>query len=149
MESLLKEFPVMVKVSVAWGEMDAFEHVNNIVYFRYFENARIAYFEKLDYMKSMVESGVGPILASTQCQYRRPLTYPDVVQVGARISELCDDNFVMQYCIVSEKTGKIAAEGEALMVSYDYRNKKKAAILEPIKKKIIALEEEMVSATDS
>lgn len=37
-------FPVRVGIPVAWGEMDAFGHVNNVVYFRYFESARIAFF---------------------------------------------------------------------------------------------------------
>jgi acyl-CoA thioester hydrolase len=46
---LLKTFPVIVEIPVAWGEMDALQHVNNVFYFRYFETARIAYFEKLSF----------------------------------------------------------------------------------------------------
>ena len=48
---LLKDYPVTVEVPVVWGEMDAFSHVNNVVYFRYFETARIAYFYEIDFMK--------------------------------------------------------------------------------------------------
>ena len=46
MEKLTERYPVVIEIPVAWGEMDAFQHLNNIVYFRYFESARIAYFER-------------------------------------------------------------------------------------------------------
>ncbi|MCZ6911333.1 MAG: acyl-CoA thioesterase, partial [Proteobacteria bacterium] len=40
---VLDDYPVVIELPVVWGEMDAFDHVNNIIYFRYFESARIAY----------------------------------------------------------------------------------------------------------
>jgi len=77
MENLMDGYPVVIEVPVAWGEMDAFGHVNNIVYFRYFESARLAYFYKLDLIDMMTKTGIGPILASTSCRFKIPLTYPD------------------------------------------------------------------------
>jgi acyl-CoA thioester hydrolase len=38
-----------MNIPVAWGEMDAMGHINNIIYFRYFETVRIEYFNRLDY----------------------------------------------------------------------------------------------------
>ena len=67
-----KEFPVQVRIPVAWGDMDAFNHVNNVVYFKWFESARIAYFEHTESMGVMRAEGIGPILASTSCRYRAP-----------------------------------------------------------------------------
>ena len=49
---LLTDFPVTVEVPVAWGDMDALGHVNNAVYFRYFETARIRFFAELDWARS-------------------------------------------------------------------------------------------------
>ena len=40
--------PVSVQIPVAWGDMDAFGHVNNTVYLRWFETARIAFFRAVD-----------------------------------------------------------------------------------------------------
>jgi len=57
-------------VPVTWGEMDTFQHVNNIVYFRYFESERLAYFYKLDLIDLMTRTGIGPILASTSCRFK-------------------------------------------------------------------------------
>ncbi|MGZ6208377.1 MAG: acyl-CoA thioesterase, partial [Syntrophales bacterium] len=79
MSNLLKDYPVIIEFPVAWGEMDAMNHVNNIVYFRYFESARIAYFEKADMFSYMTETGIGPILATISCKFKIPLSYPDKV----------------------------------------------------------------------
>src|SRR5262245_30663280 len=125
MSELLTAFPIVVTIPVAWGEMDAFQHVNNSVYFRYFESARIAYFERLEFMEYMQTTGVGPILASTQCRFRIPLTYPDVVRVGAKIADIADDRFVMRYAVVSQRLQKLAAEGEGVIVSFNYRENQK------------------------
>jgi len=47
MKQLMKEYPVIIAQDIIWGDMDAFDHINNTVYFRYFENARIEYFNKI------------------------------------------------------------------------------------------------------
>jgi len=64
MENLLRDYPVIIEIPLAWGEMDAFQHLNNVVYFRYFESARIAYFDAIEAMTVMETTGVGPILAA-------------------------------------------------------------------------------------
>jgi acyl-CoA thioester hydrolase len=124
----LFQFPVVVEIPVAWGEMDSFQHVNNIVYLRYFETARIAYFERLGLMQVREETGIGPILASVSCQFRIPLTHPDVVSVGTRISNLGADRFTMEFVIVSLNYHRVAAQGDGVVVSYNYREMKKTMI---------------------
>jgi len=134
-------FPVVIDIPVAWGEMDSLRHVNNIVYFRYFESARIAYFERLRFWEFMNQTGVGPILASIQCKFKIPLAYPDTVSVGTRIPSIERDRFVMEYRAVSHKSQAIAAEGEGVVVSYNYRESKKTPLPEEMKQRILALEE--------
>ena len=140
MQELLKTFPVVIVTPVAWGEMDSLQHVNNIVYFRYFESARMAYFDRLDLWTYMHETGVGPILASTQCRFRLPLTYPDTVSIGARVSELEGDRFLMKYAVFSQRHERLAAEGEGLIVSYNYRELKKATLPDEVRRRIETLE---------
>lgn len=141
MEKLTEGYPVVVEIPVAWGEMDAFQHLNNIVYFRYFESARIAYFEKLDLLDLMTRTGVGPILASTSCKFRIPLTYPDKVLSGARVTKIEKDRFIMNYIIVSIKHEKTAAEGEGLIVAFNYRDNKKVLLPEEMRQRIMNIEE--------
>ncbi|HZH29610.1 MAG TPA: thioesterase family protein [Pyrinomonadaceae bacterium] len=144
-QELLKTYPVVIELPVAWGEMDALRHVNNIVYFRYFESARMAYFTRLRIWDYMNETGIGPILASTECKFRLPLVYPDTVSVGTRISGVEADRFVMKYIVVSHAHAKVAAEGAGLIVSYDYRALRKTTLPDEIKRRIEALEESAAS----
>ena len=140
MDDLIKPYPVVIEITLHWGEMDAFQHLNNTVYFRYFESVRIAYFEKIDYMELMSKTGLGPILASTECRFKIPLTYPDRVSVGAKVTQIENDRFQMEYLIVSHKSQKIAAAGNGLIVSFDYHENKKAPLPEEIKQRILQLE---------
>jgi len=128
MSDLLNDYPVIVEFPVAWGEMDAMGHVNNIVYFRYFESARIAYFEQIKVMDYMTETGVGPILGEISCKFRIPLTYPDKVLVGTRVTDIQEDRFAMKHLVVSMKHRKAAAEGIGVIVTFDYREGKKVAV---------------------
>ena len=137
---LLKKYPVIIEIPVAWGEMDSFDHVNNVAYFRYFESVRIAYFRKLRFLEYMDQTGIGPILASTKCNYRIPITYPDTLSVGARSLEINDDHFLMEYSLLSHKAGKVAAIGEGKIVCYDYKNNCKSLFPEEIKNRIMDLE---------
>jgi acyl-CoA thioester hydrolase len=139
-EELLKGYPVVVEVPVMWGEMDAFQHVNNVVYFRYFENARIVYSERAGLHAFKEQSGIGPILGSTSCRYKFPLTYPDIVSVGAKTVHFAEDRFTMQYVVVSHRHRKIAAEGDGVIVIYDYLNNKKTAMPDEIRRRLTALE---------
>src|SRR5688500_10766445 len=110
MEEKLNHCPILIEFPVAWGEMDALQHVNNIVYFRYFESARIAYFEKLEFWDYMKQTGIGPILKSTNCNFKIPLNYPDTVSIGSRIKNVEEDRCTMEYFVYSHKHKKIAAE---------------------------------------
>ena len=140
MSTLLKDYPVIVEFPVAWGEMDARNHVNNIVYFRYFESARIAYFEKMDLIGYMTETGIGPILATTSCKFKIPLSYPDKVLIGAKVVRIEEDRFSMNYLIVSTKHQKVAAEGDGVIVTFNYREGKTVTIPEVVKQSILDIE---------
>ena len=140
MSNLLKDYPVTIEFPVAWGEMDAMNHVNNIVYFRYFESARIAYFEKMDLIGYMIETGTGPILATTSCKFKIPLSYPDKVLIGAKVVSIEEDRFIMNYLVVSTKHQKVAAEGDGVIVTFNYRESKKVTLPEVVRQKILDVE---------
>ena len=90
--------------------MDAYNHINNVMYFKYFETARIAHFQRLgntlsaqhgqegkDFYDGFINAkGVGPILASTNCSFKFPGSYPDKLIAGSRIDKTSieDDRFV-------------------------------------------------------
>ena len=139
--SLLSAYPVVVELPVFWGDMDWFRHVNNIVFFRYFESARIEYLERIGFRQEMENAGIGPILHSTSARFRRPLEWPDFVRVGARTVEVGEDRFTHEYRLVSRTHGEVAAEGTAVLVAYDYHAGRKAPLPDGVRRAIEALEQ--------
>ena len=140
-ESRLRaEFPVVIEIPVAWAEMDYFRHVNHAVFFTYFESARIPYLERIGFRALADGRQVGPILATAQARYRRPVEYPDTLLVGARATEMGEDRFTHAYRCVSRALDDVAAEGSATIVSYDYAAARKTAIPPEVRRAIAEVE---------
>ena len=137
---LLKGYPVVVVQEVIWGDMDAYQHVNNVVYFRYFENARLEYLQRMRWPEYEDATGIGPILAATQARFRRPLTYPDTIAIGARLLSMGEDRFDLAHRIVSRQLGQIATEGQGTIVSYHYAQGKKVPLPAELKERMHLLE---------
>jgi acyl-CoA thioester hydrolase len=137
----LGRWPVTVEIPVAWGDMDAFGHVNNAVYLRWFETARIAWFERVGLIERMKAERVGPILARAGVDYRRPVVYPDTVRVAATVTKLGRTSFVMAYRAESgAQGGAVVAEGETVIVMLDYRTGDKVPLDEPLRARIAEVE---------
>jgi acyl-CoA thioester hydrolase len=137
----LADFPVVVEADVAWREMDSFGHVNNVVFFHYFENSRIDYLRRVGWFALLDTIGVGPIVQSTQGRFRRPLKYPDRIQIGARIITMETDRVTFEHRLVSESWDDVAAEGQAVVVCYDYRVNKKTPLPFELRERIDQLEQ--------
>jgi acyl-CoA thioester hydrolase len=121
--------------------MDALGHVNNIIYLQYFETARIAYHERVGIPAPSPQASTdGVILAANSCRYRVPVTYPDTLSIGARISAIGNDSFLMEYAAVSQKLGRLVAEGDALVVLYNYVERRRAPMSPELRASIISLE---------
>ena len=146
MKQLEDNYPVVLSQDVIWGDMDAYGHVNNTVYFRYFEDARIAYFDKIGVQEHKDKMQIGPILATTNCDFRLPLEYPDRVQIVTRSRILSAKKFNMYYAVYSERYGSMAAEGEGLLVYYDYAGGKSCEIPDAVVTAINALEQQVAPA---
>ena len=118
-------WPVTLEIPVAWGDMDAFRHVNNTVYARWMESARIAYFERTG---MLAYDRTAPILARQAIDYRRPVEFPDTVVVEVRAPRVGNTSFELRYRVTSRAQGAVVAEGEAIIVLFDYVARSKVTI---------------------
>lgn len=130
----LEDCKFIREIPLSWGEMDAFHHINNVAYFRYFETARIAYLESINYRKIYDESKASIILASVNAKFIAPLFYPDTIKVGVRIPEVNKDRFTMDYVLFSNTQNRIAAIGSSIIVTFDYQKNMKVDIPEDMRK---------------
>lgn len=140
MNQSLGHFPVSVAIPVAWGEMDAFQHVNNTVYARWLETARISYFTRIGLLERMRAEGVGPIVGRIAIDFRRPVTYPDTVRVDATARKLGRSSFTMGYRMWSTEQQTEVATGEDVVVMFDYRSGRTTVVDEGLRGAILALE---------
>ena len=138
--SALAEYPVIISLPVQWGDMDAFGHVNNTAAIRWFESARIAYVEAAGLGELMQGRGTGPILAAIHCNFRKQITYPDTVHIGARVSEIRRSSFKMQHAVYSEAGGWISADGQSTIVVFDYQTQRPVRVPDSIRQAVAKIE---------
>lgn len=135
-EHPLKNFAVIHEQMVAWGDMDAFQHVNNVVYHEYSQSARIHYLQQL----SMFDKNAFTVLASGSCQYLRPVAFPDTLWIGVRIKKIGKTSVVHEYVYYSVQQKAIVATAETVLVLFENDGKSKHLITEAEKADILALE---------
>jgi acyl-CoA thioester hydrolase len=137
----LADHPVSIRLPVQWGDQDAFGHVNNVVHFRWMESARIAYFAALEVGNLMTNQGLGPILASIKCDYRRQLLFPDTVEISASLVKIGRTSMQMVHRIYSEQQQAVIAEGESVIVMFDYQAQQPTPVPDHIRGQIAGLQQ--------
>lgn len=101
-----------------WGEMDAMQHLNNVSYFRYFEQARISWFDSLGVASA--GGAHGPVLGSITCRFVKPALYPADVLIELRRGRVGNASFVLEHVMRDAADPEVIyARGEAIMVWID------------------------------
>ncbi len=132
-------YPVTVRFPMHWGEMDALGHANNTRYFAWFETARIEAFRRIGVVAD-APSAVGPILATTQCDFLRPLRWPADVVVGARIPRVGRTSFQMEYAVaLADASDDPVARGSGVIVLVDYGTGQKVSVPDEVREAIARL----------
>lgn len=124
----MEDFKVTIEIPVQWRDMDAAQHVNNVVYLKWVEAARIKFFTDLNGANLTNEENVGPILAWQECKYIKPVEYPDTVIVGIKKIETLEDRIVTEARIYSKKKNTLVAISKQQTVAYDFKIKRKAPL---------------------
>ena len=132
MQTFKDQHPIHTDITVAWADMDALQHVNNVVYLRYFEIARIDFLNKINLFDTISPNGVGPVISENNIRYKRPVTFPDTLTVGVTITDIKTDRFVMNYTVFSHAQNAITTTGTSKVVMFDFETGQKAPIAEPL-----------------
>ncbi len=132
----LAEFASIYVQPVIWNDMDAFNHVNNVVYYRYAESARINYLQQIGAFSDEVTT----VLAQSSCSYLKPVVYPDTLLVGVRTKKLGNTSIVMEYCYYSQAQQTVVATGDSVLVRLNKDASAKLAWTEAERDTILAFE---------
>jgi acyl-CoA thioester hydrolase len=123
------------RIALRWGDMDAMGHVNNTVYFRFMEQARIGWFDALVPRESAWKS-TGIVIASTSCSFRRPMTYPGTVEVKVFSGRPGGSSVTTYYELRVDAEPAPYAEGEAVVVFIDMEKQKPIRIPEELRRRL-------------
>lgn len=132
--------PFIFREPVRWGDMDAIGHVNNTLYFRYCESARVAYFEALRGGLTTEDGAEGILLAAASLNFRRSLKYPDAAVVEVRATAMSQRSITMAYTLRSAADGSVAADGTSVVVWADYKRGKAIPLPDALSAAIAAFE---------
>ena len=106
---------------VRFGDLDAMRHLNNVVFLRYFETARIAYLRHLIPGHTPADpesSGFGLIFAECQINYRAPVHYDEQVAIACSVADVRRSSFRVPFEMSVDT--RLAAEGYGVLVGFDY-----------------------------
>ncbi|MCE9527345.1 MAG: acyl-CoA thioesterase [Planctomycetales bacterium] len=137
---LLRDYPIVLSLPILWGDQDAFGHVNNVVYFRWCESARVAYLDDTGLQELMTKDNLDPILASIKCDYLKQLNFPDTVRIGARITRIGTKSVSMEHAIYSDALQAVAAKADSVVVVFDYAKQTSCVVPPDVREKISAIE---------
>lgn len=111
------DLKVRLEQAIAWGDMDAFGHVNNTVYLKYFESARVQYFDAIPSLAGFEGSAI-PVVAKISCEYKKPVVYPDTLVMEVGVVEMGRASMQMACKMISPKVG-LAAIAKCTIVLID------------------------------
>ncbi len=115
-------YPYEIALEVAFRDIDAMGHVNNAVFFAYFETVRIKFLGEIMERSGLMGTellDLPLILVEANCTYKSPALLTEVLHIGTGISRFGTKSFDMLYRVLGED-GRLVAYGKTVQVMYDY-----------------------------
>lgn len=125
-----------IRIQIRWGDMDAMGHVNNTVYFRYLEHARVEWLSAISATPN--PEGEGPVIVNAHCTFMKQLTYPGEIELRTMVSAPGRSSFetrqeIRRIGADGQVESVICAEGGAKVVWVDFKLEKSKALPERIR----------------
>src|SRR5215213_3613528 len=118
----MQEYNTELVIRIDWADLDLFGHVNNVAFFRYLQTARVNYCEKIGLTSLNNENKLSFMVASSQCQFKKPLTYPGNITVFARVDWIKNSSMQLSYKLFNAAK-ELSAEGADVIVIFDHHAK--------------------------
>ncbi len=131
-----KKLTMEMVIPIRWGDMDAWGHVNNTVYFRYLEIIRVEWLHRAAGAPDL--EGEGPVIINTFCNFLRQLRYPGDVLAKHYVANPGRTSF--EVYVTLERTdapGELYATGGAKTVWMNYRKEHSVPLPDPVRALIV------------
>lgn len=132
-------FPIKLALRLDWSEMDMFGHINNVSFFKYIQAARVNYWEQVGIAQLFQENQVGIMLASSACQFRKPLFYPGNITIESGMAYIKNTSFSIHQRIL-DHNNELSAEAQDVILLYNFKDNTKVVFPSHIRQTIAQLE---------
>jgi acyl-CoA thioester hydrolase len=130
-----QHYNTKINIAIDWADLDLFGHVNNVTFFKYIQSARVNYCELIGLTALNNTDKLSFMVASSQCQFKKPLLYPNKIFVSCKTTWIKNSSFQLNYLITLED-GTLIAEAEDVLVVFNHQQKIKAMLNEEIRLRI-------------
>ncbi len=132
----MSDYPFTHVERIRFGDLDAMRHLNNVVFLRYFETARIGYLQQLlpAHDPAHPEGDLGFIFAEAKIEYRSPGQFDDEVTIELRTADVRRSSFRIEFRMRVQ--GRLLAEGYGVLVGYDYETQRARPLTDALKERL-------------
>ena len=127
-------------IQIRFNDLDAYQHVNNNVYFSFYDLGKENYFAEVlcpDFRTQQIV----PLIASIHADFIEPIFYEDDIVVETRVSHLGTKSFTLRQRAINQKNGRVVCQSETVMVCFDLAAQQSAEIPSHYRAAIEAYEE--------
>ena len=130
--------PIETKITlrIDWSEIDSFGHVNNVMFMKYVQAARLNFVAEIGLMQLHRTENIGFMVAETNCQFKKELHFPGYVTINTNALYAKNTSFSLEHKL-SNEDGEIAAIARDVLVVYDFNKNEKCLIPEVIREKLL------------
>lgn len=131
----MKDTSTTLKLRIDWSELDLFGHVNNVVFYRYIQSARVRFWEQIGLYELFERNKIAPLLASASIDFKKPLKYPGTAIIQYEPAFVKNTSFGLGYTILNEQNDTVAL-GKDIMVLFDFSENSKLVISDNLRENI-------------
>ncbi len=121
------EFVAFEDVHSRWMDNDAYGHINNVVYYSFFDTAVNRYLIERNVL-DIAKSEIIGLVIETQCKYFSPIVYPDLIHVGLKVTHLGNSSVKYEVAIFTNDDDVASALGHFVHVYVDRKTNKPTPI---------------------
>jgi|SRR5690554_1667168 len=131
----MKDTSTTLILRIDWSELDLFGHVNNVVFYRYIQSARVRFWEQIGLYEMFEKEKIAPLLASATIDFKKPLQYPGNAIIQYKPAFVKNTSFGLEYAFLNDQN-ETTALGRDTMVLYDFNENKKLTIPDNLRENI-------------
>jgi acyl-CoA thioester hydrolase len=120
-------YPHFLAITTRWMDNDVYGHVNNVVYYSYFDTVVNEYLIRAGVLDLERGATIG-LVVETHCNYFAPIVFPDRVEAGLRVARLGTSSVQYEVGLFREGDGQAAAQGHFVHVYVDRVTRRPVAL---------------------